>query len=213
LVVTLVATLGGTGVLPIGSSDAAAAPRPVAVQAAQHVDAPAARTTPTDTRVKSEYVDGRQLPSAKPVDDRTANQLLAIPVPSDSGTGRRIVFDITAQRVWLVDRVSGRDLVVRTYLVSGSVTDNLQPGSYAVYSRSLHATGVDDSGSMMYMVRFTRGANAPIGFHDIPVLDGHPLQTRAQLGSPQSHGCIRQARPDARALWTFAPIGTKVVVV
>jgi lipoprotein-anchoring transpeptidase ErfK/SrfK len=27
-----------------------------------------------------------------------------------------------------------------------------------------------------------------------------------------SHGCIRQARPDARALWRFAPVGTQVVV-
>jgi lipoprotein-anchoring transpeptidase ErfK/SrfK len=38
------------------------------------------------------------------------------------------------------------------------------------------------------------------------------VQTRDQLGSPQSHGCIRQWRPDARALWRFAPRGTKVVV-
>ena len=38
------------------------------------------------------------------------------------------------------------------------------------------------------------------------------MQTRDELGTPQSHGCIRQARPDARALWKFAPLGTTVVV-
>ena len=65
---------------------------------------------------------------------------------------------------------------------------------------------------MRYMVRFTQGANAAIGFHDIPVLDGELVQTRKQLGTPLSHGCIRQARPDARALWRFAPLGTTVVV-
>jgi lipoprotein-anchoring transpeptidase ErfK/SrfK len=45
------------------------------------------------------------------------------------------------------------------------------------------------------------------------VLDGHLVQTRAQLGTPLSHGCIRQWRPDAKALWRFAPVGTSVVVL
>ena len=63
------------------------------------------------------------------------------------------------------------------------------------------------------MVRFAHGPNAAIGFHDIPVLDGAKVQTRDQLGTPQSHGCIRQLRADAKALWDFAPVGTTVVVV
>ena len=116
------------------------------------------------------------------------------------------------QRVWLVG--AHDDTVQKTYLVSGSVTDNLQPGTYAVYSRSRWATGVDDSGVMQYFVRFTQGpTGAAIGFHSIPTKDGTPLQTTAQLGTPQSHGCIRQWKPDAIALWHFAPVGTRVVVV
>jgi lipoprotein-anchoring transpeptidase ErfK/SrfK len=63
------------------------------------------------------------------------------------------------------------------------------------------------------MVRFAHGANAAIGFHDIPVDDGQRVQTLDDLGTPMSHGCVRQARPDARALWRFAPIGTEVVVI
>ena len=133
-------------------------------------------------------------------------------VPADSGSGRRVVFDMGDQRVWLVAPRAGKEMTLRTYLVSGSVTDNLEPGTYSVYSRSLRAWGVDNSGSMRYMVRFTHGTRAAIGFHDIPVLDGELVQTRDQLGSPQSHGCIRQWRPDARALWRFAPRGTKIVV-
>ena len=39
------------------------------------------------------------------------------------------------------------------------------------------------------------------------------MQTRAQLGTPLSHGCIRQKEADAKALWAFAPLGTPVVVV
>jgi hypothetical protein len=118
------------------------------------------------------------------------------------------VFDMSRQRVWLVD---DDDEVLRTYLVSGSVTDNLGPGTYEVFSRSRHASGIDGS-SMDFMVRFTQGDNAAIGFHDIPEMDGEPVQTRKQLGTPLSHGCVRQARPDAVALWRFAPVGTPVVV-
>ncbi len=129
--------------------------------------------------------------------------------PADSGSGRRVVFAMGDQRVWLVD---AHEQVVRTYLVSGSVYDNLHPGRYEVYSRSRHASGIEDSGTMEFFVRFTRGERAAIGFHSIPTKDGRLVQTRAQLGTPLSHGCIRQARPDARRLWHFAPTGTRVVV-
>ena len=103
--------------------------------------------------------------------------------------------------------------VKRTYLVSGSIYDNLSPGIYQVYDRSLHAVGIQDSGTMDYMVRFAHGENAAIGFHDIPVHDGELVQTKDQLGTPLSHGCVRQWRPDAKALWAFAPVGTEVDVV
>lgn len=130
-------------------------------------------------------------------------------LPAGSGAGRRVVFSQSRQRVWLVDEDG---TVERTYLVSGSLTDNLQPGTYSVYSRSEDAVGVDDSGTMKWFVRFAHGPNAAIGFHDIPVKAGKPLQTRRQLGTPQSHGCIRQKESDALAMWAFAQLGTRVVV-
>lgn len=140
----------------------------------------------------------------------TTRALASTALPSGSGSGRRVVFDISAQRVWLVDRAGAAQ---RTYLVSGSVTDNLGPGHYAVYSRSRNAVGVDDSGTMQYFVRFTQGKNAAIGFHDIPVDNGRQVQSVAQLGTPMSHGCIRQKPADAKRMWAFADLGTKVDVV
>ncbi len=135
----------------------------------------------------------------------------APPVPARSGKGRRVVFSMSEQRVWLV---RGSERVARTYAVSGSKHDNLDPGTYEVFSRSRHATSYDFGSTMEYFVRFTRGENAPIGFHTIPVDDdGKPLQTRAELGTALSSGCVRQWRKDAIALWEFAPIGTTVVVV
>lgn len=132
------------------------------------------------------------------------------PLPGDSGEGRRIVFDQSDQRVWLVD---DDDVVERTYLVSGSRLDNLHAGSYHVESRTRHANAFDGSGTMEYFVRFATGRNAPIGFHTVPLdHDGRLEQTRDQLGTRQSAGCVRQWANDAVALWEFAPVGTKVIV-
>ena len=205
--VTLVAVLGGAGVLPVESPS-----RPVAQRATLAGATTARAPDPADVVKNKPRKDERPDAARFQATDatRTALAAAALEIPVDSGEGRRVVFDMSAQRVWLIGRAGG---VRRTYPVSGSVTDNLDPGTYEVYSRSEQAWGIDDSGSMKFMVRFAHGDRAAIGFHDIPVKDGARVQTRAELGSPQSHGCIRQWRPDARALWEFAPLGTTVVVV
>jgi len=131
--------------------------------------------------------------------------------PKHSGHGRGVVYDMSDQRVWLV---GPKDRVLRSYLVSGSVYDNLDPGRYDVYSRSRYAVSFDGLSTMEFFVRFTEGDNAAIGFHDIPEdSDGNNVQTADQLGTPHSHGCIRQRLVDAKAMWRFAGIGTSVRVL
>ncbi len=132
-------------------------------------------------------------------------------LPKGTGPGKRIVYDISAQRVWLVN---AHGKVARTYLVSGGKDPSLiDPGRYAVYSMSRDAVSYNHKSTMQYMVRFTSGDNAAIGFHDVPARsDGSLVQSRAQLGTPLSSGCIRQWVTDARALWEFAEIDTPVVV-
>lgn len=214
--VTLVAVLGGVGLLPVEP-----ATQPVgqtaALAGASTRNAPPAKAdgpgqadgpSQADDSGKSVRRDGARFRATDATRGALASAALELPV--DSGEGRRVVFDKSAQRVWLVGSAG---VVRRTYPVSGSVTDNLDAGTYEVYSRSEQAWGIDDSGTMKYMVRFAHGDQAAIGFHDIPVKDGERVQSKAELGTPQSHGCIRQWRPDARALWDFAPLGTTVVVV
>ena len=205
--VTITSMVGGIGLLPSSAGvhperTAQLALDPAAViEPKQHRSsappAPEASSSSTATGSRaSGQVDARR-------GDETA-------LPADSGTGRRIVFSESAQRVWLVD---ADNTVRRTYLVSGSLTDNLDPGSYHVYSKSRWAVGVDDSGVMQYYVRFAHGPTSTIGFHTIPTHFGKALQSVRDLGTPQSHGCIRQRTSDAIALWNFAPVGTHVVVV
>jgi lipoprotein-anchoring transpeptidase ErfK/SrfK len=219
LTVCALAALAGIGVFASGSPPAGASARPASyTQPTQSASPPS--VTQSDGVGSTDPATTPDGPSANPgtassktpprAPSSSATDALAL--PSDSGTGRRVVFSQHLQRVWLVG--SAHDAVQQTYLVSGSVTHNLVPGTYSVYSKSRWAVGVDDSGVMQYFVRFTQGpTGAAIGFHTIPTKNGVPLQAKAQLGTPQSHGCIRQATPDAIALWDFAPVGTKVVVV
>jgi lipoprotein-anchoring transpeptidase ErfK/SrfK len=199
LAVTLIAALGGLGFLPSAAETPPASDRQ---DGAVSLTGDDLGRTPTSER------SDRRTPTPAGGSEARAGAAEAA-LPARSGHGRRVVFSESRQRVWLVDR---GDEVLRTYPVSGSRADNLDPGTYAVYSRSEDALGIDGS-TMRWFVRFTQGEKAAIGFHDIPLLDGEREQTVAQLGTPRSHGCIRQRTPDAKAMWDFAQLDTPVVVV
>jgi lipoprotein-anchoring transpeptidase ErfK/SrfK len=214
--VSAVAALAGLGVLTTAQAGPSAAPASYHHSKGTVTDESTPPPADQGTQQTPQAPDGTSSENAVGTPQGTSTSADAASVtalPAGSGHGRRIVFSQSRQRVWLVGDSHGSDDVARTYLVSGSVYDNLHPGTFSVYSKSRWAVGVDDSGVMQYFVRFTQGpTGAAIGFHSIPTSHDQPLQTRAQLGTPQSHGCIRQDLPDAISLWDFAPVGTKVVV-
>jgi hypothetical protein len=200
--VTAVAVLAGFGVLPSSATSPPPHERRAAVDTGP-VEVMGAEAEAAEVSVGADIRTGSTPGERRRI---RAEDLL----PADSGTGRRVVYSEEQQRVWLVG-ATGR--IRHTYLVSGSVYDNLDPGAYQVYSRSMNAVGIDDSGTMMYFVRFTQGdTGAAIGFHDIPVKDGVKVQGVDELGTATSHGCIRQRRADAKIMWRFADLGTTVVV-
>lgn len=178
----------------------------------------AASTVIASSAFENTYLEVVKAPKAEPAEEPAETEALAAKVeassdalPDRSGIGKRIVFSESEQRVWLVNPDGS---VMSTYKVSGSIHDNLDPGTYAVQSHTRYATSYDYGSHMEYFVRFTSGPNAAIGFHDIPVSNGGSLlQTTAQLGTPLSSGCVRQERADAIRLWNFAPVGTRVVVL
>jgi lipoprotein-anchoring transpeptidase ErfK/SrfK len=232
VLVSVTAVLGSVGVLPIAADDPA--------QAVEFAEDPAGTALVVDAQVLDSAL-GTALGTTRGPDDSGAKvdaDPAAAPdavteadaaettaearaeakaraqaeqaLPADSGQGRRVVFSESRQRVWLV----GDDgAVERTFLASGSAYDNLDPGTYSVFSRTEQTYAFDGSGSMKYFVGFARGRNAVIGFHDIPLDNsGNLVQTLDQLGTPLSHGCVRQKREDAIALWEFTPMGTTVIV-
>lgn len=136
----------------------------------------------------------------------------APPLPENSGSGRRVVYSRAGQRVWAVDE---NDVVIRSWLVSGSKYNNELPGTHEVYSRSDMSTAWNGKAFLPQMIRWLKTDIGHIGFHAIPLHreDNSPYQTEAELGQRLSGGCQRQANADAAFMWDFAQVGTKVVVV
>jgi peptidoglycan hydrolase-like protein with peptidoglycan-binding domain len=136
----------------------------------------------------------------------------APPLPPNSGTGRRLVFERAGQRVWAIDE---NNVVIRSWLVSGSKYNNETPGTHKVYSRSDVSTAWNGKAYLYKMVRWLKTDIGAIGFHALPihVEDNSPYQTEAELGQRLSGGCQRQANLDADFTWDFAQVGTPVVVI
>jgi peptidoglycan hydrolase-like protein with peptidoglycan-binding domain len=136
----------------------------------------------------------------------------APPLPANSGSGKRLVYERLSQRVWAVD---GEGRIVRSWLVAGSQYNNEMPGVHEVYSKSEQSTAWNGKAILPKMVRWLKTQKGAIGFHGIPihVEDGSPYMTEAELGQRLSGGCQRQADLDADFTWDFADIGTTVVVL
>lgn len=135
----------------------------------------------------------------------------APPLPENSGSGYRVVYDRAGQRVWAIDE---NERVIRSWLVSGSTYSNELPGTHTVYSRSEVSTAWNGKAYLPLMIRWLKTERGNIGFHGIPtkVSNGEVYQTTEELGTRLSGGCQRQHNLDAQFLWGFAPVGTTVVV-
>ncbi|MER7520132.1 L,D-transpeptidase [Streptomyces sp. NPDC126499] len=123
-------------------------------------------------------------------------------LPANSGTGERVVYGLADRRVWLVDE-QGR--VTHTFSVMPS-TVSPPPGTYAVTSRSGAVRG-SDGVQIEHVVRFATVQDVSIGFS--AAVDG----STPSPDPSRKTGGIRMKRADGEAMWRFAVIGEKVVVV
>ncbi|MER6676523.1 hypothetical protein [Streptomyces sp. NPDC000983] len=123
-------------------------------------------------------------------------------LPPASGRGERVVYSVDDDRVWLVGEDGG---VRRTFTVTPGTVDPA-PGVYAVTSRSNTVTG-SDGVPVEHVVRFANVAGVAVGF-SAAVDDTPPDPSRTA-----ATGGIRESRADGDAMWKFATIGHKVVVI
>ncbi|WP_328358712.1 hypothetical protein OG800_21185 [Streptomyces sp. NBC_00445] len=123
-------------------------------------------------------------------------------LPAGSGTGERVVYSVDADRVWLVIR---GNKVQHTFKVNPSTVDP-PPGTYFVTSRSKAVTGSDGT-PIEHVVRFTSVDGVAIGFS--AAVDGSTPVPDPTVKT----GGIRESRADGNAMWQFATVGQKIVVI
>jgi len=153
-------------------------------------------------RPGTEHLSSTPVTTSKvPRDTRNPDAL-----PRGTGKGKRVVYSLDDDRVWLVAG-KGHGRVQRTFTVTPGTVDPA-PGSYLVTSRSISITGTDGT-PIEHVVRFTGVDGVAIGFS--AAVDNPPPQ---QTPDPELRtGGIRETRPDGNAMWEFATIGERVIVI
>ncbi|MFF7156688.1 hypothetical protein [Streptomyces sp. NPDC008139] len=159
----------------------------LAAQAAGSAPDQPPQARPSTSAVKS--------PSTKPTPK-------TYPLPAASGTGRRVVYSLSAKRVWLV---GDAEKVDRTYaVVAGNVAPSV--GIHRVFSR--RASGIGGDGAQVeHVVLFATTDGINVGFS--AAADG----SLAKPDPAKQTAAIRETRLDGTALWQIATIGSTVFVV
>ena len=122
----------------------------------------------------------------------TANAL-----PANSGSGTRIVYSAGQKRIWLA-----QDSTVERTMPVVPGTQTPSNGSYTVTSK-VSSTTSSDGVQVVYVVRF----GSSYGFDAEQGITGLPPAPTGRTGG------IRMAQVDAQVLYSFAAVGTAVVVV
>ena len=198
----------GSGVLAASMVAVLMATSAVADAAAPGTATSATATSATTTPTTTPTPTPTPTPVRKPPAPR--GYVPKIKLPARSGSGLRIVYSRALMHVWLVNRANK---VLRDFPVTGR-PDWPRPGRYRVYSKSLHTSNPHYHLVFDYMTRFAYGRHARIGFHTIPRRNGHFIQPVSTLGQPLGlGGCVRMATVNARLIYRWAKIGTRVVVL
>ena len=160
----------------------------------------ASANVPADLAAKPGTPDSAPSATATGGPQKPAKDPLA--VPADSGSGARVVYALREKRVWLVD---AKGQATHTFSVAPS-TVNPAPGTYSVSSRSGAVRG-SDGVKIEHVVRFATVQDVSVGF-SAAVDNSLPKPDPSR-----KTGGIRMKRADGDAMWTFASIGAKVVVI
>ncbi|MGV9312211.1 hypothetical protein ACWDR0_08435 [Streptomyces sp. NPDC003691] len=156
-------------------------------------------------KAEASVSDLKAKPGASAAPGKTAPKAPVNPLalPLNSGTGERVVYGLQAKRAWLVEAKGNK--VRRTFTVMPS-TVNPAPGTYAVTSRAGKIPGSDGL-AIEHVVRFAKVNGVTVGFS---------AAVNGSMSAPdpkKKTGGVRMTREDGNAMWGFATVGVKVVVV
>jgi lipoprotein-anchoring transpeptidase ErfK/SrfK len=145
-----------------------------------------------------------------------SGSLVPVAVPTSqpgtgNGAGKKIVVSLSKQTLTMYENGS---LVSLRRVSTGKWSTPTPPGSYRTYNKITSAYSKAYGLYMEYWMAFT--ADGSMGLHSLPYWKqkngGRLYEGAAHIGTPVSHGCIRQTLAEAKSLYEWAPIGTPVII-
>ncbi len=128
-----------------------------------------------------------------------------------AGKGKRIEVDLSEQKLRMIE--NGRVISIRT-ISTGKWSTPTPTGEFKTRNKIVTAYSKPYGLYMEYWMAFS--ADGSYGVHSLPywrLANGGRLYEGANhLGTPVSHGCIRQSLADAKSLYDWAPVGTPVII-
>jgi lipoprotein-anchoring transpeptidase ErfK/SrfK len=145
-----------------------------------------------------------------------AGALTPVAVPTTApttaaGSGKKIVVSLSKQTMTLFEK--GRTVSVRK-ISSGKWSTPTPVGEFKVKNKISVAYSRAYGLYMENWMAFS--ADGRYGLHSLPywkLKDGGKLyEGAAHIGTPVSHGCVRQTLADSKTLFDWTPVGTPVTI-
>jgi LysM repeat protein len=129
-----------------------------------------------------------------------ASALEAFGVDAPADGERKIVIDLSDQTL---TAYQGEVRVLHTIVSTGKAATPTLPGEFAIYQKlkSQHMSGDDyDLPGVPWVMYY---------YDEFAI---HGAYWHANFGIPTSHGCTNMTIPESKALFSWAPLGTRVIV-
>ncbi len=126
--------------------------------------------------------------------------------PKPKKLPKRIEIDLKKQHL---SYVLG-DVSLGTMIISSGKWNYPTPkGEFKILNKHPRAWSKMASLWMPYWMGFHNGK---FGIHELPEWPGGKKEGKDHLGKPVSHGCIRVGEKDAKFLYNWAPLGTRLTI-
>jgi LysM repeat protein len=131
------------------------------------------------------------------------------PASAPSGGGKRIVIDLSEQRLYAYQNGA---LVYSFIASTGKPGSGTRTGTFSVLDKYPNAYASTWDLQMPYFMGIYWAGSLENGIHALPILSNGQTLWAGYLGTPVSFGCIILSTENARTLYYWADIGTPVVV-
>ncbi len=133
----------------------------------------------------------------------------SLPSPTPSGSGKRILIDLSEQHLYAYQ---GDSLVYSFVASTGMAGARTMPGSFRVLDKIPNAYAATWDLQMPYWLGIYWAGPLENGIHALPILSNGQRLWEGYLGTPVSYGCIILGTEEARQLYEWAEVGTPVVI-